>query len=636
MTARTFIVNELVRSPEKGPEDRLTFTSGVNVIVGMPNTGKSKWLQMLNYLLVSEDAPAEALGEIVATKYTSIRGMLTVAGEPMEVERRWDSNTPKNRIFVNGEATNIKDFLLDLHQRMGIPVLHYPQGNPLGSRTWPELGWRSLYRHMYRRQLFWGDIADKQPESEQHACILQFCGLAEKLFSDDYGKLVGMQKRIIELQAQKEHFLDTLSQVSKDLLSAEEIGVGLTPQSLDSARQRVLSEIEQLLTDRQGILEGLAAKVQSTLAPGTVLPERMEELMGELSRLEGHGEKLSVAMERNQSRLDELAVYRTSIEQEAARLGRAMKAGSLLADLKVTHCPACDQTVIPQMVSADCYLCHRPTPVGSAATSAARLEMELEQTKAVLQEATEMIGVLAEDKVRLETESAQITTKIAKIRSMLRPVRTIAASLLPPEIGLLDMKMGQKQEQIDQIDRVVKSLAYREVLGNEISSIQQETYVLEEEVTRQSRSLDFEKASEHLRDGMVTYLNAIKQKVPSAWTQQGPKVVLDERKSRFLVGERRWDTQLGGTLSLYYLLAYHYALMSLVKVDSCHFPGFLVLDFPAELDGASTRDTENFAVEPFIALLAADGFQSCQIIATGAAFEGLEGANRIEFTRVWD
>ncbi|MCZ2340448.1 MAG: hypothetical protein LC104_01470 [Bacteroidales bacterium] len=635
MTARTFIVNELVRSPEQGPEDRLTFTTGVNVIVGMPNTGKSKWLQMLNYLLVSEDAPADVFGEVVAAKYSSLKGTLTLAGDSLEVERRWDSNTPKNRIFVNGEVTNIKEFLLDVQNRLGIPVLHYPQGNPLGQRTWPELGWRSLYRHMYRRQQFWSDIADRQPESEQHACILQFCGLAEKLFSEEYGKLVEKQKRIIELQAQKEHFLDTLSHVSKDLLSAEEIGVGLTPQSLDAARKRVQTEIEQLQTERQAILAELTAKVQASSTAGAVAPDRLDKLTEELANFESRDEQLRVALERNQARLAEMLVYRASIEQEAGRLERAMKAGSLLADLKVTHCPACDQPVMPQSSSSDCYLCHRPMPTSLATASAARLEMEMEQTKAVLQEATEMVSVLVKDKERLEAESVQVRSRIAQIRSMLRPVRMAAATLLPPEIGLLDMKMGQKQEQIAQIDRVAKSLAYREVLAKEINSIQQETTALEREVATQSGALDFEKASDQLRDGMVTYLNAIKAVVPNAWTQKEPKVLLDERKARFLVGERKWDTQLGGTLSLYYLLAYHYALMGLVEVDSCHFPGFLALDFPAELDGASTRDTENFAVEPFVALLAADGFESCQVIAAGAAFENLSGANRIEFTKVW-
>lgn len=635
MTMRTFIVNELIRSPKNGPEDRLILTPGVNVIVGMPNTGKSKWLQMLNYLLVSEDAPADVFGEVIAAKYSSIKGILTLAGESLEVERRWDSDTPKNRIFVNGEASNIKEFLLDVQNRLDIPVLHYPQGNPLGSRTWPELGWRSLYRHMYRRQQFWSDIADRQPESEQHACILQFCGVAEKLFSSEYGKLIEKQKRIIELQAQKEHFLETLSQVSKDLLSAEEIGVGLTPQSLDLARQRVLSEIELLQTERQTLLVELTAKVQSTSAAGDDLNGGLNKLTEELSNLEGLAENLRVALERSQSKLAEMDVYRTSVDQESGRLERAMKAGSLLADLKVTHCPSCDQPVTPQTSSSNCYLCHRPMSTSYAASSAARLEMEIEQTKAILQEAAELTGVLEKDKERLETELAQATSRIGQIRSMLSPLRTAAASVLPPEIGILDMKMGQRQEQITQIDRVRKSLSYREVLATEINLIQQETSVLEQEVTRQSGALDFGKASDHLRDGMVSYLNAIMKSVPKAWTQREPKVILDERKARFQVGERKWDTQLGGTLSLYYLLAYHYALMGLVNIGSCHFPGFLALDFPAELDGASTRDTENFAVEPFVTLLAQDKFQSCQVIATGAAFEGLKGANRIEFTKVW-
>ena len=152
---RTFSVVELVRTPEHGTEDRLCFEPGVNVIVGMPNTGKSKWLQMLNYLLVSEDTPADAFGEDIAAKYTSLKATLTVAGEVLEIERRWGGSDPKNRVYVNGDKSTVKEFLLLLHERLGIPVLHYPQGNPLAPRAWPELGWRSLYRHIYRRQSFW-------------------------------------------------------------------------------------------------------------------------------------------------------------------------------------------------------------------------------------------------------------------------------------------------------------------------------------------------------------------------------------------------------------------------------------------------------------------------------------------------
>ena len=85
--------------------------------------------------------------------------------------------------------------------------------------------------------------------------------------------------------------------------------------------------------------------------------------------------------------------------------------------------------------------------------------MEIAQTRAVLQEATEMVSMLERDRHRLEREHEQIRRRIVQIRSMLRPVRAAAAAVLPPEIGLLDMNVGQRQEQIAQIDRVARSLA---------------------------------------------------------------------------------------------------------------------------------------------------------------------------------
>ena len=390
--SHTLIVNELIRSPEAGPEDRLQLSPGVNVLVGPPNTGKTKWLQMLDFVFGNDDTALDAFGEDVATKYTSILARMTVAGEPWVVERRWDEGTPKNRVIMNDQATNVHGFLHMLLQRLGIPILHYPQGNPYGQRSWPELGWRSLYRHMYRRQLLWGDISDKQYESEQHACIVQFSGLAEHLFSQEYGQRVAKEKKIIELQAQKEQFMSVLSQVSKDLLSAEEIGVGLTPQSLEAARRRIESNIEHLAQDRQALLVSLSAKVTADTNTDNEEPSRLDLLSEELARLENRHEELQLALQRTRTRLAEMHSYHSTVEQELGRLERAQKAGSVLADLKVTHCPVCDRPVPPQQADeATCYLCHRPRDTGSTVGNTGRLDLEIDQTKAVLVEAAEMV-----------------------------------------------------------------------------------------------------------------------------------------------------------------------------------------------------------------------------------------------------
>lgn len=637
-TSQRLVVKELFRTPEAGPEDRLAFEEGVNVIVGPPNTGKTKWLSMLDYVLGNDGVPEEVFGEDVAEKYETVTARLVVAGEELEVQRRWKEVGAKGKVFVNGEPLALKDFLHGLLARLSIPVLHYPQGNPLGQRTWPELGWRSLYRHMYRRQSMWSDIADKQPESEQHASILQFAGLAEKLFSDEYGKLIEKQKKIIELQASKDQYMAILTDVSKQLLTAEELGVGLSPQSVEAARQRTQAEISALNERREQLLATLTQTVANQQAEPSNASAGIDDLAGRLARLQYRQDELLSAQKRTMARLSEMTEYRTSIQEELGRLERAQKAGIVLADLKVTHCPACDRPIqaSPQHNEA-CHVCQRPFGTSKPGLSRLdRIEFELEQLKATLAEADEMVTTLSSEANRLAAEQSSERSQIAMLRNMLRPIRSAAAAVLPPEIGVIDMQIGQHQERLAQIDRVSNSLSYRDVLSGQIDTIQAEARRLDEEVTAQSAAMDFERASDQLADGMNAYLNNIHQKAPTSWTQKEVRVRLDEKRFRFLVGDRRWNSQLGGTLSLYFLISYHYSLMSLADKDECHFPGFVALDFQAELeDGPSVADRENFVLEPFIELLATEKYSGCQVIAAGAAFENLVGAHRIEFKKIW-
>jgi hypothetical protein len=638
-TPLRLVVKEIYRTPETGPEDRLELKEGVNVIVGPPNTGKTKWLQMLDYVLGNDGVPEDVFGEDVAEKYETITARLVVSGEELEVQRRWKESGAKGKVFINGEPSSIKDFLHDLMARLSIPILHYPQGNPLGQRTWPELGWRSLYRHMYRRQNMWSDIADKQPESEQHSSVLQFVGLAERLFSDEYGKLIEKQKKIIELQASKDQYMAILTDVSKQLLTAEEIGVGLSPQSIEAARQRTQSEITILNKKREQLLASLTQSVTGQAEVSTNGPSSgIDDLAEQLSRLQFRQDELLSAQKRAAARLSEMIDYRTSIQEELGRLERAQKAGIILADLKVTHCPACDRPIQSSLHhSESCHVCQRPFGDNKPGLSRLdRIEFELEQLKATLAEANEMVATLNSEAGRLAAEQTSERLQMATLRNMLRPIRSAAAAVLPPELGVIDMHIGQHQERLTQIDRIGNSLSYRDVLSTRIDTIQAEAGRLEAEVATQSAALDFERASDQLADGMNAYVNSIHKKAPTSWTQDEVRVRLDERRFRFLVGDRRWNSQLGGTLSLYFLIAYHYALMSLADKEGCHFPGFVALDFQAELeDGPSVADRENFVLEPFIELLVTEPYSGCQVIAAGAAFENLVGAHRIEFSKIW-
>jgi hypothetical protein len=124
---------------------------------------------------------------------------------------------------------------------------------------------------------------------------------------------------------------------------------------------------------------------------------------------------------------------------------------------------------------------------------------------------------------------------------------------------------------------------------------------LEAAISEHNRQIDFERAGDPLSNGMNTYLNAIKKTNPKSWTQVEVLFRLDDRRFSVRVRDSNWTSKLGGTLTSYFPIAYHYALMNLTKQPECNYLGFLLLDFPAELEDASSiADKENFFIEPSV------------------------------------
>jgi hypothetical protein len=638
MSSRELQIHEIYRLPEVGTEDRLNFARGVNVIVGQPNTGKSKWLRMIDYAFGKEGAAEEIFGDDLAQKYESITMRISAAGEEWSIQRKWREAGLRTKTTINGEVMDLREASNLLMSALDIPVVHYPQGNVYGSRTWPELGWRSLFRHVYRRQSGWSQIADDQPFSEQHACLMQFFGIAKYLFSKEFSELISKEKRIMELQSEREQFLLMLHELSKEIIDEKELGVALTPESLESAVTRIERELQDLRTQRDEVLTALLHGAQRDGSPANNTDE-IEKLGERLSELQVKQEEVLRALRKAESRVVEIEEYRNLVANEYARMQRAIAAGSALADLKITHCPACDRELTDSENNKDiCYLCQRhyditPRP---AAETEQRLKFELDQLQGETRESDQLLEILNRDVQALNKEYDHHGERISEIQRILSPFRSAVASVIPPEIGVIDQHMGSLHERLRQLDRIKSMLSRRQKISDQILSIQADVARLNREVADQAINIDFEKSSSTLEDGMNTYLNLIGELKPTAWTQEAVNVRLRERNFRIGVGRSDWSAKLGGTLTLYFLLAYHYALLTLSSKPEYRYPGLAILDFPAELeDATSVADKENFVLEPFVRMLKKPELQFAQVIAAGSSFENLRGANRIELTRIW-
>lgn len=640
MHNKTLIIKEISRYPKQGDEDHLIFQPGVNVIVGAPNTGKTKWFQMLDYLFGQQKNPEEVFGDDLSEKYESVQMILMLAGEEITVQRKWKDSGIRSKVFVNDEPYSLKDYWNYLMEKLEIPLLHYPQGNPYGSRAWAELNWRSLFRHIYRRQKFWTDFADKQPESEQHACLVQFLGIAKNLFSDQFQELVLKEKQIMQLQAAKDQFVSMLQEVSKEIIDHEELGVALTPQSIEVTLNSIAADIKTVEDRRNIVVSELLSTVSETESEKETQANKnsLERFGEKLAELNVNRENLQLSLRKTESRLQEMSTYRTLISDELSRMQRTSAAGSVLADLKITHCPACDREILRQEFTNECYLCHRATnneqQMGDAANK--RLEFELEQLGGELKETDELIVHLNKDVVRLKRELEENQHSIIRVEQSLKPARSAIMAILPPELTTTDVETGRLQEKYLQIKRIETTLQRREKISDQINEIQKTLASLEAAISEHNRQIDFERVGDLLADGMNTYLNQIKKANPKSWTQEEVHFRVDERKLTVKIGGRDWTTKLGGTLTLYFLIAYHYALMNAVTYPECNYPGLLLLDFPAELeDSSSVADKENFVIEPFIILKSKEDMNFTQVIAGGSSFENLEGANRIEFHKIW-
>jgi hypothetical protein len=175
----------------------------------------------------------------------------------------------------------------------------------------------------------------------------------------------------------------------------------------------------------------------------------------------------------------------------------------------------------------------------------------------------------------------------------------------------------------------------RESIAGDIERIQGQVSDLEKELANQFKNVSFERAGDVLTDGMNTYLNVIQEIKPGSWPQLEVDFIIRDRTFAVRIGKANWQAKLGGTLTLFFLIAYHYALMTLAGNRGYHFPGLAILDFPAELNGASVSDSENFVLEPFVRMLGKSDQPIRQVIAAGSSFAGLKGANRIQLKKMW-
>ena len=630
---KTLNVQSLWRAFDDGEIEDLEFQPGINVIVGAPNTGKTKWLRTLDYLFGDPDTPERTLGADITQKYRSAGANLLIGENTFEIERRWKETGKRTKIFVNGAelaATELSNFILE---ELEIPIIEFPRGNPADENNWVTLSWRSLLRHIYRREKFWSDIANEQPPFEQHACIAQFLGLAEHIFrSQSNKKLSLLQKEKDQLVLKKDQYMEILREISGEIVSSPEFSGYPTKSSISAAITAIQSEIEQQINERERYLRSLQSQSISETEPNVL--KDLSERWSQLYTLRDAKEKERISLS---NRYSELEKYQRTLFQELDRMSRARIAGIVLSDFKVTQCPVCDQDVQANVNpdSEDCYLCHRRYPHERQEVKL-RIDFEIQQLKEQNNELDALIQRLKRAENELSNEVQKLHREVSRIEVSLRSVRTVAAAILPPEIGIIDQNIGSLREKISQLESLNGALDRRDAVVKQIDELEAEIQKIRAEVTLDKSAANFEQAAELLEEGMNVYLKALATaEMSDRWNQGHVKVKLDDRTFSFTIGDSFWDSKLGFTYMADFLMSYHYALLRLSNRLNCNYPGLTILDFPLNSPRENFVGKETYLIEPFQKIIQGMKDAKPQVIATGRTFHGLDNVTKIELTKVY-
>jgi energy-coupling factor transporter ATP-binding protein EcfA2 len=630
MNTKTLIIKRLVRTPIVDPEDCLEFKPGVNLLVGPSNAGKSLWLQMLDYLMGDKTNPEKEFDPDVFQKYDTVEGVFEIDGEEILLERRLKTEGAMGKVFVNGEPLATDDFSNYLLSKLGMPVLRYPQGNPYSGRTWPSLAWRSLLRHIYRKEDCYRDLADGQYDVEQHASLAMFLGAAEALFPESYGELVKKRIELNRLENLRQNYDTILGSLMREMLNQKEMTVALTKDSLAEAETRIINEIEEIKTAQDKLLRRV--QEQQSIDTGS----KLDAFIIEAATLNADLENIYRDRSDTAKRSDEISEYLLTISGELERIKRIKVADQLISPLKVTQCPVCDQAVIPQNRSV-CYLCGKshPRTTNHKEQITKRLGFEEQQLQEEVQELQEILERLASATTTNDQLINSIKVRIGKINTETATARKLATLLLPPDLSLLERQTGRLQEQLDQLQRMNRTLDEMATLETQIVELQKREESLRNELESAAPDIDYRFRSRRFQDLLNTYLNKLNLNDKKRWDLKevhfnfGPP-----RKLDITIEDRSWSKKAGGKSKVYMLFAYHYALLALTKEDFAYYPGIVIIDFPPQLgDDIDVADAENYLLEPFVELCAMDGMEYTQLIAAGHSFANLKGVNRIEIPK---
>ncbi|MBK8616885.1 MAG: hypothetical protein IPN96_07185 [Anaerolineales bacterium] len=151
-----------------------------------------------------------------------------------------------------------------------------------------------------------------------------------------------------------------LDEIAREITEEKEFQITITVDSINASIARIQVEIQTIEQKREVALQALREEsTQKSIIKQHILGFR--ELKQPVGRFTSKKEIDHSTIIKIETRINEIKNYQISLLDELTRMERTKDAGNVLSVLKITNCPACDQSVKTNNNSDHCYLCGQVT-----------------------------------------------------------------------------------------------------------------------------------------------------------------------------------------------------------------------------------------------------------------------------------
>jgi hypothetical protein len=564
----------LERYRRNGDIEETAFGPQLTLLIGPRNSSKTTTLEMIDFCFGESDSAERALGTDVVSNYVGLRLNLSIRGQSHTIERALaQSFGPLTRIVIGeNEQVDARSFSDWMMNELGWPRIEIPKGRQarLATETVP-LTFRTLLRHIYRRENSWYEFASREEEYHRRAVTAFFLGLAESRYSNEDFRVGEAERNVRAVEAQLREVEDIASDIVARL--GEELGLaGLRLDNIEVLNARLGEAEENVVSRRTEILRHLRASPRFVLEP----TENYKDVSAELAKQSELENNLQAALEG----------YREALETnrgQLLRLDRLDDAIEVFGGMPVTLCPACQQLPPLSRPEAEaqgvCYVCGQAV---SADVRRRRLELEKKALDREFEEISEILTRTREEVERVQQRQQELATELKSIGDRLDRERAELVAPFLSELEELSREAGALAQQRATLEGLGTLTGRRNQLAQELMRATEELEQAEAALRRAEtvRRQGAERCAT-LADAMNGFLTDLG---PEAWSF-GRVTVVSEDFS-FYVGTHPWEDVLGAESRVMFFLAYHYALLCVGRDVSIprwgYSPGCALLDNPLQ------------------------------------------------------